>query len=96
VGKAIVKVLFIPFSVIGGVLAGLLGRQVFAKIWGLIDEEEPPDPSHRRAPASKIVAAAALQAAVFAAARAAADRGSRRAFAGLTGSWPGEEEPDPE
>jgi hypothetical protein len=96
VGKAIVKVLFIPFSILGGLAAGLAGRQLFAKLWTVVDEEEPPEPAHRRAPIGKVIAAAALQGAIFSAARAAADRGSRHAFWGLTGTWPGEERPDPE
>jgi hypothetical protein len=39
--------------------------------------------------------AAALRGAIFTAVRTAVDRGSRMAFRNLTGTWPGEEEPDP-
>jgi uncharacterized protein DUF4235 len=92
----VTKILFAPFSIIGGLIAGLLGRRVFARIWGLIDDEEPPEPGHRDVSWGKVLAAAALQAAVFAAARAAVDRGARQAFASLTGSWPGERVPEPE
>jgi hypothetical protein len=92
----VTKLLFIPFSIASGLLAGLLGRQVFAKIWGLIDDEEPPEPGHRQVPWGKVLGAAALQGAIFAAARAAADRGARRAFLRVTGSWPGERAPKPE
>jgi Protein of unknown function (DUF4235) len=84
------KLLFIPFSVLGGLAAGFVGKKVFEQVWSLIDDEDPPDPSERRAHPGKIVAAAALQGAVFSATRAATDRGSRQAFLGLTGSWPGE------
>ena len=92
----VAKLLFIPFSIVGSLLAGLLGRRLFNVLWGAVDEEEPPDPSHRAAPWPKLLAAAALQGAVFAFVRAAADHGSRRAFQRLTGAWPGDEAPEPE
>jgi hypothetical protein len=91
-----VKLLFIPFSVIGGLIAGFAGKKLFEQVWGVIDNEEPPEPEHRNVSFAKVLAAAALEGAVFRATRAAVDHQSRRAFAGLTGSWPGEEEPEPE
>jgi hypothetical protein len=92
----VVRVLFIPFSVFGGLLAGFIAKRLFEQVWGLIDEEEPPESEHRRVSWPKLIAAAALEGAIFRATRAAADHGSRRAFARVTGSWPGEEEPEPE
>ena len=41
------KILFIPVSVLGGLVAGFVGKKVFEQVWGLIDEEEPPEPKHR-------------------------------------------------
>ena len=40
--------------------------------------------------------AAAVQGAIFRAVKEATDHGSRRAFMGVTGSWPGDERPEPE
>ena len=77
-------------------MAGFVAKRLFAAAWGLIDEEGPPDSEHRRASWPKLIVAAALEGAIFRATRAAADHGSRKAFAGVTGSWPGEEEPEPE
>ena len=37
------KILFIPVSVVGGFLGGFLGKKAFEQVWGLIDEEEPPE-----------------------------------------------------
>jgi hypothetical protein len=91
-----VKLLFIPFSVVGGLIAGFAGKKLFEQLWGVIDDEEPPESEHRDATWGKVVAAAALQGAIFRATRVAVDRGSRSAFASLTGTWPGEERPDPE
>jgi hypothetical protein len=89
-----VKLLFIPFSVVSGLVAGLAGKKVFEQLWGVIDDREPPEPEHRFASWQKVLLAAALQGAVFRATRALVDRGSRSAFASLTGSWPGQERPE--
>ena len=90
------KVLFLPVSIAGGVLAGLVGKKLFEKLWGVFDEEEPPDPKHREISVPKMVAATALEGAIFRAVRGLVDRGSRIGFERLTGTWPGEAEPEPE
>jgi hypothetical protein len=92
----VAKVLFIPFSVVGGLIAGQIAKKLFDLVWSLFDDEEAPEGSHRDVPWAKLLAAAAVQGAIFRAVREATDHGSRRAFMGLTGSWPGEEEPDKE
>jgi hypothetical protein len=91
---AVAKILFIPFSIVGGLIAGLLGRQLFAGLWRLIDDQEAPDASHRDAEWWKVVVASSLKGAVFAGTKAVTDRSSRSAFFSLTGSWPGEKKPD--
>ena len=90
------KILFVPVSVVGGLLAGLAAQKVFEQIWGLIDDEEPPEAEHRNISWGKLMASAALQGAIFRMAKEAADHGSRQGFAEVTGSWPGQEEPGPE
>jgi hypothetical protein len=92
----VAKLFFIPFSIGGGMLAGLVAKKLFEQLWGMIDEQEPPESEHRRASWPKLMAAAALEGAIFRATRVAADHGSRHAFATVTGTWPGEEEPEPE
>lgn len=89
------KILFMPFSILGGVLAGVLGKKAFERVWGAIEEEEPPDPKHRDVAWQKLLAALVLEGAIFRAVRGLADHGSRRAFSRLTGRWPGQERPDP-
>ena len=89
------KVLFVPFSIALGVLAGLLSKPVVDQVWGLIDDEEPPASGDRLASWSKILAAAAIQGAIFKMSRAAVDRAFRIFFHGVTGSWPGDTRPDP-
>lgn len=88
------KLLFIPFSIAGGIIAGFLSKKAFDLAWGLVDKEEAPEPEHRDVSWPKLALALAMQGAIFRMVRGLADRGSRLGFYRLTGSWPGEEEPD--
>ena len=88
------KILFIPVSVIGGLIAGLIGKKLFEILWGVIDDEEPPEAGHRDVSWGKVIPALALEGAIFRATRGVADRGARMGFYRATGIWPGEEEPE--
>ena len=90
------KVLFIPVSLAGGLVAGAVSKKLFDQVWGLIDDREPPESEHLEVAWPKLIAAAAIQGAIFRAVRTATDHASRRAFYGVTGSWPGEERPEVE
>lgn len=90
------KLLFAPVSIASGFVAAALAGRVFEHIWALVDDQEPPEATHRDAEWSKLLLSAALQGAVFRMVRTATDRGSRQAFESVTGAWPGEREPDPE
>jgi Protein of unknown function (DUF4235) len=90
------KFLFAPFSIVAGLFAGFLGKKIFEQVWGLIDDEEPPEGEHRDATWAKVIAAAAIEGAIFRATKEAVDRGARVAFANATGTWPGDEHPDQE
>ena len=91
------KLLYKPFGIVLGIVAGLLSRRLFTVIWGRIDpdHEEPPEAKTKDTTAAKAIGAAALQAAVFSAVRAGVDRAGARAFERTTGVWPGEKEKDP-
>jgi hypothetical protein len=88
------KVLFIPVSLLSGLLAGLLGRRLFEGLWGLFDQEEPPDPEHREISWLKLVLAHTLSGAVFGGIRGVVDHAARVSFYRATGAWPGEERPE--
>jgi Protein of unknown function (DUF4235) len=90
------KLFFAPFSIAAGLIAGFAGRKLFEQVWGLIDKEEPPDGSIKRTTWPKLIAATAIEGAIFRATKAATDRGAREGFYKLTGSWPGDQEPEPE
>jgi hypothetical protein len=87
---------FRPIGIILGILSGLVGKKIFDFIWAKFDEEEPPNPEHREVDWAKFVSAMVVQGAIFRLVRGLVDHHSRRAFAGLTGTWPGQEAPEPE
>ena len=89
------KLLFIPFSVLGGIVAGVLRKKTFEVLWGVVDDEEAPDPKHKEISFKKLVPALLLEGAIFRVVRGLFDHGTRHAFNRVTGSWPGEERPDP-
>jgi hypothetical protein len=83
------KVLFAPFSIAGSLVAGLIARKAFDRVWSAIDDEEPPEPGEENEPLARVLTATVLQSLVFAITRALFDRGARSAFRSLTGTWPG-------
>ncbi len=90
------KFLFLPISVLGGILAGLIGTKIFERLWTLVDDEEPPDAEHRDISYVKLALALLLEGAIFRLIRGFFDHGARHGFEKLTGAWPGEEAPAPE
>ena len=60
------KLLFIPVSVGAGLLAGFVGKKTFDQIWGLIDDEEPPDSKYREVSWGRLLLAGAIPVALLA------------------------------
>lgn len=90
------KLIYKPFGIVLGILAGLVGRKLFDFVWSKFDEEEPPEATTQHSPLPKVLGAAALQGAIFKGVRAGVDRAGARGFQRATGVWPGEKVPDPE
>jgi Protein of unknown function (DUF4235) len=88
------KLLFAPLGIGAGLLAGLAAQKAFERVWGLIDDEEAPEPDHRQISLAKLIAALALEGAIFRLVKGLTDRGVRSGFAAVTGRWPGEEAPE--
>jgi Protein of unknown function (DUF4235) len=88
------KILFIPFSLLGGVLAGIIGKKTFKGIWRVLDSGEAPDPKRHDVAWQKLIPALLLEGAIFRATRGLADHGARQVFSRLTGTWPGEKRSD--
>ena len=89
------KIVFTPISIVLGLLAGILGQKIFEKLWSLVDDQEPPSPEHREFSWPKLFAALLVEGAIFRLVKGLTDHGVRRTFAKATGSWPGEERPEP-
>jgi hypothetical protein len=92
VASGAMKLIYKPFGIVIGILAGVLSKKLFQAIWGIFDEEEPPKPTTERATWPKVIAAAAVQGITFKVTRAAVDRAGAKGFAYFTGVWPGEKE----
>jgi hypothetical protein len=90
------KFIFTPFSIILGLIAGMIGQKIFEKIWGLVDDQEAPSPQHREFSWPKLITALLVEGAIFRLVKGLTDHGARTGFAKLTGSWPGEERPEAE
>jgi len=90
------KILYKPFGIVVGMIAGILARQVFNQIWGHIDDREPPKATTEESSWGQVLGAAAVQGATFAVTKAAVNRGGAKGFQHLTGVWPGEKRAEKE
>ena len=85
-------VLFRPFGLVTGLIAGLIARRIFEKSWASMADEEPPSPEHRDPGMKMLIVALLLEGAIFTLVRGLTDHGARVAFSRYTGAWPGKEE----
>lgn len=90
------KLIYKPFGLILGLLAGFAGKRLFDFAWEKIDDEDPPKGTTLESSWAKIIGAAALQGVIFKVTRVVVDRYGAIGWNYLTGSWPGERRPDPE
>ena len=88
------RLLYRPFGIILGLVAGFLSKSVFNFVWSRIDDEEAPKATIRDTSWAKVLLSAAVQGIVFQTVRAAVNRGGAQGFEYLTGVWPGEKTPD--
>jgi hypothetical protein len=90
------KVLYKPIGLVIGIASALVSKRIFNFVWTKVDDEEPPKGTTQQAPWVKILAAAALQGIIFKTTRVVVDRYGAVGWNYLTGSWPGEQRPDPD
>ena len=84
------KLIFAPIGILAGLLAGMVAKKSFERLWAAFDEEDPPQPDEADVPYPKLIAALAIEGAVFRLTKGVVDDSTRRAFAHATGRWPGE------
>jgi hypothetical protein len=82
------KLLYKPFAIVGGIVAARIGRSVFESVWSAIDEAPPPSPGSGQGGIAKMVGGQALRAGVMAGSAAAVDRVFAGLFHHLVGAWP--------
>jgi len=88
------KFVFLPISIVLGLVAGQLSKKLFDFMWSRFDEEEAPRPKHREINVPKLLIALVIEGAVFRVVKGLVDHASRRGFAKATGAWPGEDAPE--
>jgi hypothetical protein len=87
-----IKLMYKPFSIIAGVLGGILAGVIFKQVWKLAaHEEDAPDSTDVQKGWGEVLIAATVQGAIFALVKAAVDRGAAEATLRLTGIWPGKD-----
>jgi hypothetical protein len=85
-----------PVDTVGGLLAGLLASLIVRKVWSVIEHgDEAPKPTDRQRGWREILLAAGLYGTVSALIKAVIDRGTAEGTRRLTGTWPGDEGPQP-
>jgi hypothetical protein len=89
------KLLYRPFGIVLGLVAGFLSKSLFNFVWSKFDDEEAPKATIEETSWTKVLSAAAVQGIVFQTTRAAVNRGGAQGFRYLTGVWPGDHKPDP-
>ena len=91
-GSKPAKLLYRPFgmasSIIGGVLAGVVFKQVWKRVTPG-DHETPPKALEQDYPLKEVLIAATLQGAIYSLVKTLIDRGGARAFQRWSGEWPG-------
>jgi len=85
VKKLLYKPISIGFSVAGGIVAGMVFKQIWKRVAG---EEDAPEATSQDYGWGEVLLAAAVQGAIFAVVKAAIDRGGAAGVRKLTGDWP--------
>jgi predicted metal-dependent enzyme (double-stranded beta helix superfamily) len=87
-----IKLLYKPVSMLVSVLGGILAGAIFKQVWKIVGHEnDSPKATDARRGWREVLLAATLQGAIFAVVKAAVDRGAAEGTRKLTGVWPGDE-----
>jgi hypothetical protein len=90
-----VKLIYKPIGIILGLIGGQIAKAVFTRVWTAIDDEEAPKPTQEEQTWARVLTVAVIQGAVFQVVKASINRSGAKAFAYLTGVWPGPKRPEP-
>ena len=85
------KFIYKPFAIVIGLIAGMISKKVFERVWEAIADEDPRDPDDRDASWAEVIASAAVAGAVVKVVQALVRRGGAKGFERATGYWPGDD-----
>jgi predicted metal-dependent enzyme (double-stranded beta helix superfamily) len=87
-----IKLFYKPLGILVSLLGGILAGAIFKNVWKLAaGEDEAPQATDARRGWGEVLLAATLQGAIFAVVKAAVDRGAATGVEKITGVWPGDE-----
>lgn len=89
------RLILAPIGIASGLLAGFIATRVFDFIWSRISDEEAPRPDHREVSRAQLALSLIIEGAIFRLVKGEVDRGTRVLWYRSTGSWPGEDAPEP-
>ena len=91
-GGMMTKVLYKPMGMLVSVLGGVLAGAIFKQVWKVaFSEDDAPKATDADRSWREVLLAATLQGAIFGLVKAAVDRGTAEGTRKVTGVWPGEE-----
>jgi uncharacterized protein DUF4235 len=92
VEETMTKVLYKPVGMLVSVLGGVLAGAIFKQVWKVaFREDDAPKATDADRSWREVLLAAALQGAIFGLVKAVVDRGATEGTRKVTGVWPGEE-----
>jgi hypothetical protein len=85
------KIVYRPVGIVSSVVGGLVAGAVFKQVWKHArDQDDAPTALQSEYGWGEILAAAAVQGVVFSVVKAAVERGGAIAFERWFGEWPGD------
>lgn len=86
------KILYRPVGIASSIIGGLVASMLFKQVWKRVSAGEgadPPGPLESEYPFKEIVLAAVLQGAIYSVVKTVIQRQGAKTFERATGEWPG-------